>query len=53
MLKPLLNEVQCEATMPTVVDRPIQQALHQVLAPLCEPTFCYGFGPGRGAHLIP
>jgi RNA-directed DNA polymerase len=36
--------------VPTVVDRLIQQALHQVLQPLFEPTFSdasYGFRPGR------
>jgi len=35
-----------------VVDRLIQQALHQVLQPLFEPTFSegsFGFRPGRGA----
>ena len=39
--------------VPTVVDRLIQQALHQVLQPLFEPDFSrssYGFRPGRGAH---
>jgi RNA-directed DNA polymerase len=39
--------------IPTVVDRFIQQALHQVLQPLFEPTFSdgsYGFRPGRNAH---
>ena len=39
--------------MPTVVDRLIQQALHQVLQPLFEPTFSegsFGFRPRRGAH---
>ena len=39
--------------VPTLVDRLIQQALHQVLQPLCEPTFSdssFGFRPGRGAH---
>lgn len=39
--------------IPTVVDRLLQQALHQVLQPLFEPTFCdgsYGFRPGRNAH---
>jgi RNA-directed DNA polymerase len=39
--------------MPTLVDRLIQQALHQVLQPLFEPTFSdssFGFRPGRGAH---
>jgi RNA-directed DNA polymerase len=36
-----------------VVDRLIQQALHQVLQPLFEPTLSegsFGFRPGRGAH---
>jgi retron-type reverse transcriptase len=36
--------------IPTVVDRLIQQALHQVLSPRFEPTFSshsYGFRPGR------
>src|SRR5712691_13251238 len=39
--------------IPTVVDRLIQQALHQVLQPIVEPTFStasYGFRPGRSAH---
>jgi RNA-directed DNA polymerase len=39
--------------VPTVVDRLIQQALHQVLQPLLEPTFSegsFGFRPGRNAH---
>jgi RNA-directed DNA polymerase len=39
--------------VPTVLDRLIQQALHQVLQPLFEPTFSegsFGFRPGRGAH---
>ena len=39
--------------VPTLVDRLVQQALHQVLQPLFEPTFSdgsYGFRPGRGAH---
>src|SRR5271154_1043514 len=39
--------------VPTVVDRLIQQALHQVLQPIFEPTFSdasYGFRPGRSAH---
>jgi RNA-directed DNA polymerase len=39
--------------VPTVVDRLIQQALHQALQPLFEPSFSqhsYGFRPGRGAH---
>jgi RNA-directed DNA polymerase len=39
--------------IPTVLDRLIQQALHQVLSPLFEPDFSessYGFRPGRSAH---
>jgi group II intron reverse transcriptase/maturase len=39
--------------IPTVLDRLIQQALHQVLSPIFEPTFSdhsYGFRPGRSAH---
>lgn len=36
--------------IPTVVDRTIQQAIVQVLSPICEPVFSeysYGFRPGR------
>lgn len=39
--------------IPTVQDRLIQQALHQALSPMLEPTFSdhsYGFRPGRSAH---
>ena len=39
--------------IPTVVDRLIQQSLHQVLSPIFEPEFSdasYGFRPGRNAH---
>ena len=39
--------------IPTVLDRLIQQALHQVLQPIFDPTFSassYGFRPGRGAQ---
>ena len=39
--------------VPTVSDRLIQQALHQVMQPLVEPTFSqssYGFRPGRSAR---
>ena len=39
--------------IPTVVDRLIQQAITQVLAPLFDPGFSessFGFRPGRGAH---
>src|SRR5215204_2951411 len=39
--------------IPTVLDRLLQQALHQVLSPLFEPHFSessYGFRPQRSAH---
>ena len=39
--------------VPTVVDRLIQQAMHQVLSPLFDPDFSvhsYGFRPGCSAH---
>ena len=39
--------------VPTVVDRVIQQAIHQVLCPIYDAefsAFSYGFRPGRGAH---
>ena len=39
--------------IPTVLDRLIQQAHHQVLSPIFEPDFSdhsYGFRPGRSAH---
>lgn len=39
--------------IPTVMDRLIQQALHQVMSPVWEPDFSehsYGFRLGRGAH---
>ena len=39
--------------IPTVIDRMIQQAIHQVLAPKYEPEFSpysYGFRPNKGAH---
>ena len=45
--------MQFALTVPTVVDRLIQQALLQVLQPLIDPTFSefsYGFRPGRSAH---
>ncbi|NND06587.1 MAG: hypothetical protein HKN87_09420, partial [Saprospiraceae bacterium] len=38
--------------IPTVVDRMIQQAIHQVLSRVWEPMFSgysYGFRPGRNA----
>jgi RNA-directed DNA polymerase len=45
--------VQFDVTVPTVLDRLIQQAMHQVLMPLFDPGFSnasYGFRPGRSAH---
>ena len=39
--------------IPTVMDRLIQQALHQVLEPIFDPTFSessFGFRRGRSAH---
>jgi RNA-directed DNA polymerase len=39
--------------IPTVLDRLIQQALHQVMQPFFDPNFSersYGFRPGRDAH---
>jgi RNA-directed DNA polymerase len=39
--------------VPTVLDRLIQQAMHQVLSPLFDPDFSdksYGFRPGRNAQ---
>ena len=45
--------MQLTLTVPTVVDRLIQQALLQVLQPLLDPTFSehsHGFRPGRRAH---
>jgi len=42
-----------QSGIPTVLDRLIQQALHQVLQPVFDPDFSessYGFRPGRSAH---
>jgi group II intron reverse transcriptase/maturase len=39
--------------IPTLTDRMVQQALHQVLSPIFEADFSessYGFRPGRNAH---
>jgi RNA-directed DNA polymerase len=39
--------------IPTVVDRLVQQAIHQVLEPIFDPGFSdssFGFRPGRNAH---
>jgi hypothetical protein len=45
--------VQFEGTVPTVLDRFIQQAVMQVLQKRWDPTFSqysYGFRPRRSAH---
>lgn len=47
------NGKKRELGVPTVVDRVVQQAIHQVLTPIYEPTFSetsYGFRPKRSAH---
>ncbi len=39
--------------IPNVIDRMIQEAVHQVLSPMYEPTFhrsSHGFRPGRSCH---
>ena len=39
--------------IPIVIDRMIQQAVHQVMSPIFDPEFSkssYGFRPGRNAH---
>ena len=39
--------------IPTVIDRLIQQAIHQVISPICEKGFSeasYGYRPGRSAQ---
>ena len=39
--------------IPTVLDRLIQQAVHQVMSPMFDPDFSahsYGFRPGKSAH---
>lgn len=44
---------QRQLGIPTVIDRLIQQALHQVLNPIFDPTFSensYGFRKGKSAH---
>jgi len=45
--------VQFALTVPTVLDRFIQQLLLQAMTPIWEPMFSehsYGFRPGRSAH---
>ncbi len=51
--KPGKNKGVRQLGIPTVVDRLVQQAIHQVLEPILDPTFSessYGFRPGRNAH---
>jgi RNA-directed DNA polymerase len=48
-----LQEGQYEITVPTCVDRLIQQAIAQVLTPVFDPFFSgasFGFRPGKSAH---
>jgi group II intron reverse transcriptase/maturase len=47
------NNKKRKLGIPTVVDRVIQQAIHQTLSPIYERQFSdnsYGFRPRRGAH---
>lgn len=42
-----------QLSIPTCLDRLLQQAMHQVLMPIFDPDFSassYGFRPGRSAH---
>ena len=51
--KPGKNKGTRQLGIPSAVDRLVQQAIHQVLEPILDPTFSdssYGFRPGRGAH---
>ncbi len=48
-----MGGVQYEVTVPTLVDRVIQQAILQELSPIYERKFSetsYGFRPNRGCH---
>src|SRR5260370_9751182 len=50
---PKANGGQRRLGIPTVLDRFIQQAIHQVLSPIFEEGFSthsYGFQPARSAH---
>lgn len=47
------GEVLLPVTVPTVLDRIIQQAIAQIVEQIWDPTFSefsYGFRPGRSAH---
>src|SRR5205085_7514848 len=51
--KSALQEVQYEATVPTVADRIAQTVVRGYLEPSVEPVFhtdSYGYRPGRSAH---
>lgn len=53
--KPGKNKGVRQLGIPCVVDRLVQQAIHQVLEPIFDPTFSdssYGFRPGRSAHQV-
>ena len=48
------NKGSRQLGIPCVVDRLVQQAIHQVLEPMFDPSFSessYGFRPGRSAHM--
>lgn len=50
---PKLDGTKRPLGIPTVLDRVIQQAIAQVLSPICEPEFSdhsFGFRPARSAH---
>ena len=50
---PKENGKKRQLGIPTVLDRMIQQSIHQVLSPIWEEKFSdysYGFRPGRSAH---
>ncbi|MGD9420496.1 MAG: group II intron reverse transcriptase/maturase [Verrucomicrobiota bacterium JB025] len=50
---PKANGGERELGIPNIVDRVIQQAIHQVLSPVWEPEFSdhsHGFRPRRSAH---
>lgn len=50
---PKPNGGERQLGIPTVMDRVIQQSIHQVLSPIFEPifsAFSYGFRPRRTAH---